>query len=127
MYVGSIKGNEAYSKIRTRMQLNSRRNQRVHKLYMNKRVHFLYDSTREYLEIHDQKVKYPLVEGIFEDPTSVPQFSFDNDEYPITNDAMKRIEDLVRRGTILDSVRVPVNKISNSQDDSNVQRDVQTK
>jgi hypothetical protein len=64
---------------------------------------------------------------MFEDPTSVPQFSFDNDEYPITNDAMKRIEDLVRRGTILDSVRVPVNKISNSQEDSNIQRDVQTK
>ena len=94
---------------------------------MDKHVHFLYDATRGYLEIYDPKVKYPLVEGVFEDPTSVPQFSFDHDEYPITNDAMKRIEDLVRRGTILDSVRVPVNKISNSQDDSNVQRDIQTK
>ena len=68
-----------------------------------------------------------MVEGIFEDPTSVPQFSFDHDEYPITNDAMKRIEDLVRRGTIVDSMRMPINKISNSQEDSNIKRDVQTK
>lgn len=127
MYVGSIKGNEAYSKIRTRMQLNSRRNQRVHKLYMNKKTHFLYDATRGYLEIYDPKVKYPLVEGVFEDPTSLPQFSFDEDDYPITANAMKRIEDLVRRGTILDSVRIPVNKTSNSQEDSSVQRDVQAK
>ena len=127
MYVGSIKGNEAYWKVRTRMQLNSRRNQRVHKLAMNKHVHYLYDATRGYLEIYDDKVKYPLVEGIFEDPTSVPQFSLEHDEYPITSDVMKRIEDLVRRGTILDSVRIPVNKISNSQEDSNVQRDTQTK
>ena len=95
MYVGSIKGDEAFWKVRTRMQLSSRRNHRIHKLA--------------------------------QDPTSVPQFSFDHDEYPITNDAMKRIEDLVRRGTIVDSMRMPINKISNSQEDSNIQRDVQTK
>lgn len=127
MYVGSIRGNEAFWKMRTRMQMHSRRNHRIHRLAEKKNVHFLYDTTRGYLEVYDPKVKYILVEGIFEDPTSVPGFSFDHDEYPITMDAMKRIEDQVRRGTILDSMRVPMNKVSNSQDDSNVQRDVQTK
>jgi hypothetical protein len=33
----------------------------------------------------------------------------------------------VRRGTIVDSMRMPINKISNSAEDSNIKRDVQTK
>ena len=41
--------------------------------------------------------------------------------------AMKRIEDMVRTGTIRDVIRVPINKISNSAEDSNVQRDIKTK
>jgi len=64
MYVGSIKGNEAYSKIRYTYAVELKEEiKRVHKLYMNKRVHFLYDATREYLEIHDPKVKYPIGRG----------------------------------------------------------------
>jgi len=79
------------------------------------------------LEVYDDKVKYILVEGIFGDPTSIPGFNLEEDDYPITMDAMKRIEDMVRTGTIRDVLRVPINKISNSAEDSNVQRDISVK
>lgn len=127
MYVGTIDGKNSFWKIRTRMQANSRRNHRIHNIAMEKHVHFLYDNTRGYLEVYDDKVKYILVEGIFGDPTSIPGFNLEEDDYPITMDAMKRIEDMVRTGTIRDVLRVPINKISNSAEDSNVQRDIKTK
>jgi len=127
MYVGTIDGKNSFWKIRTRMQANSRRNHRIHSIAMDKHVHFLYDNTRGYLEVYDDKVKYILVEGIFGDPTSIPGFNLEEDDYPITMDAMKRIEDMVRTGTIRDVLRVPINKISNSAEDSNVQRDIKTK
>ena len=127
MYVGTIDGKNSFWKIRTRMQANSRRNHRIHSIAMDKHVHFLYDNTRGYLEVYDDKVKYILVEGIFGDPTSIPGFNLEEDDYPITMDAMKRIEDMVRTGTIRDVVRVPINKISNSAEDSNVQRDIKVK
>jgi len=127
MYVGTIDGKNSFWKIRTRMQANSRRNHRIHKIAMAKHVHFLYDNTRGYLEVYDDKVKYILVEGIFGDPTSIPGFNLEEDDYPITMDAMKRIEDMVRTGTIRDVLRVPINKISNSAEDSNVQRDISVK
>ena len=127
MYVGTIDGKNAFWKIRTRMQANSRRNHRIHTIAMDKHVHFLYDTTRGYLEVYDDKVKYLLAEGIFSDPTTIPGFNIEEDDYPITMNAMKRIEDMVRTGTIRDSIRIPVNKISNSAEDSNVQRDIKTK
>lgn len=127
MYVGTIDGKNSFWKIRTRMQGNSRRNHRIHKIAMEKHVHFLYDNTRGYLEVYDDKVKYILVEGIFVDPTSIPGFNLEEDDYPITMDAMKRIEDMVRTGTIRDVLRVPINKISNSAEDTNVQRDINVK
>jgi len=127
MYVGTIDGKNSFWKIRTRMQANSRRNHRIHSIAMEKHVHFLYDNTRGYLEVYDDKVKYILVEGIFGDPTSIPGFNLEEDDYPITMDAMKRIEDMVRTGTIRDVLRVPINKISNSAEDANVQRDIKVK
>ena len=127
MYVGTIDGKNSFWKIRTRMQANSRRNHRIHSIAMDKQVHFLYDNTRGYLEVYDDKVKYILVEGIFGDPTSIPGFNLEEDDYPITMDAMKRVEDMVRTGTIRDVIRVPINKISNSAEDANVQRDIKVK
>ena len=127
MYVGTIDGKNSYWKVRTRMQANSRRNHRIHNIAMEKNVHFLYDTTRGYLEVYDNKVKYILVEGIFSDPTTIPGFNIEEDDYPITMNAMKRVEDMVRQGTIRDVLRVPINKISNSAEDSNIKRDVQTK
>jgi len=131
LHVGPRDGHGGgFTKIRTRGQLSSRRRHRVHELAMSLRTHYLNDTTRGYLEIYkpdNKKIKHILVEGIFQHPTEIPGFNLEEDEYPITMDALKRVEDMVRRGTLLDTLKIPTNKISNSAEDLNVKRDIQTK
>ncbi len=123
-YVGSITGDDNFTRIRNRAQLSSRKKHRMHALWMNKHTSYLYDPTFGNLEVYKKGQRHIRVEAIFEQPTKVEGFNVEEDEYPIPLDHFKRVEELVRSGTIAHIVKVPANTVSNSQDDKQVRSEV---
>ena len=123
-YVGSIKGDDNWTRIRNRAQLSSRRKHRMHRLYMDKNISYLYDPTFGQLEVQMKGQKHLRVEAIFASPTKVEGFSIEHDKYPIPMDHFKMVEELVRNGTIAKILQVPANTVSNSQDDKSIRTEV---
>jgi hypothetical protein len=123
-YVGSITGDDNFHRVLSRAQLSSKKKHRMHRLYMDKNISYLYDPAFGHLEVYRKGQRHIRVDGIFESPTSVYGFNLDHDDYPIPVSDFKRVEELVRNGTIASIIRVPANNVSNSQDDKQVRSEV---
>ncbi len=69
------------------------------------------------------KAKRSVDEIIGEFTTKEEGFNIEKDDYPITMDGLKRIEEMVRQGTVFGYLKVKSNKVSNSQDDAQIAAD----
>ncbi len=121
---GVKEGSESLTRLKSRAEHDNLLKHRVGRVMLQKKNHWFPDpSSGLMLVFHRPKepVKKIKYEIIAEDPTSVEGFNIDKDDYPITMDALKRVEEMVRQGTIYGYLKVKANKVSNSQDDGQLQ------
>jgi hypothetical protein len=115
--------NELFVRLKSRAEYSNLMNQSMGRLMLSKKHHWLPDPALRRLYVYDaqgvhaKKIKYEIMA---EHPTQVEGFNIEKDPYPITMDGLKRVEEMVRQGTIYGYLKVKSNKVSNSQDDAQV-------
>lgn len=109
-----------FTRIRSRSHLSRMRAHRVSRLLLEKDVHWMPDPGSGLIYVFRKDIKKVKMEIVAEHPTEIPGFSLEKDDYPITMDALKKVEEMVRQGTIFSYLKYPLNKTSNSMDDTQV-------
>jgi len=72
-----------------------------------------------FLEVYYRdKIKEFAIEAIFSDPTSVPSFNVDYDDYPIDMADISKIEAYITQVDYAVSSRTAVDRVSNSRDEA---------
>jgi hypothetical protein len=118
LFMGSVTGKGEFKRVRSRNEYHNMLGHRIGRYMLNKHTYYLPDSSSELVTVFKEGVKNVFLEIVADDPTSVEGFNIEKDDYPITMDALKKVEEMVRQGTIFSYLKYPSNKASNSQDDS---------
>ncbi len=119
-----LEGKENFKRIKSRADHSNMLRHRVSRALLQTNTYWFPDPSSGLLFVWHKpqsKVKKIKYEIVAEEPTEVEGFSIEKDDYPITMDALKRVEEMVRQGTIYGYLKVKANKTSNSQDDSQLQ------
>lgn len=89
---------KAFKRIQSRAWLSTYQNHKVTNPNTDRDVYFLYDGSLQTVELYG-KGKFittpPLVEGLFADPTKIPTFNKEKDQYPIDDDSIPEIEEMI--------------------------------
>lgn len=83
-----------------------------------RKVDCYYDPASGNLYVYNKDVRDFVVRLIPRKPEDVPTWNEFKDEYPISNSAFEILEEAVKNGVFAFMLKVPLNKISNSQSDS---------
>ncbi len=114
----------SFKRIKSRQDYSNMTKNRVSRGLLEREIFWFPDPSSNRLFIYHpasvnvKKIKYEIIP---EEPTKVEGFNIEKDDYPITMEALKRVEELVRNGTIYGYLKIRSNVKSNSQDDSQIQ------
>ena len=64
------------------------------------------------------KIKYPMISAVWDDPTALPAFNKDKDEYPLSSDMINLVEQYLFSTTLNMVMPTPPDTISNTQDNT---------
>lgn len=93
LYVGNLNDNVSYRKIANRATLSTYNAHRYTKLNIDT-PEFIYSDG--YIEIYgNAMIRQLKVDGIFTDPTSVPNFNKEFDQYPLDESLLPLMQDLI--------------------------------
>lgn len=118
LFMGSRSGKARFTRIKNRNNYFNMIAHRVGRALLENGTFWRPDPDTGTAIVYKKGVKKVFLDMVAEDPTSVPGFNIEVDDYPITMDALKKVEEMVRQGTIFAYLKYPTNKASNSQDDS---------
>jgi hypothetical protein len=120
-YVGSEDMMKPYELYTSPEKFSNAMRNRATRLNIKRNVVAYYENGYEEIRL-SAPVKKGLVRGIFMRPESVPTFNDKEDEYPISGKGLELLEEAITRGTISYLLRVPQDKLPNSQTDSDLQK-----
>ena len=118
LFMGSVTDNSEFKRVRSRSEYHNMLGHRIGRYMLDKHTYYLPDQSSELVTVYKKNVKHVFLEIVADDPTKVEGFNIEKDDYPITMDALKKVEEMVRQGTIFSYLKYPSNKASNSQDDT---------
>ena len=96
-FVGTQEGSQEFSRLRNRSYLAQVRSQKFMLQVLKSETAALYDGFLNTWEIYTNLLLEKLmVEGLFADPLAVPSYSREEDDYPIPDDNLPMLFDLVR-------------------------------
>lgn len=92
---------------------------RISRFNRNRGIVAVYDNSEGMMYI-SSGVKNGLIRGIYRHPEQVPTFNVDVDDYPISGKGIEIMEEAIRNGSLGYIMRVPQDKLPNSQTDSDI-------
>ena len=105
-FLGTVDCSIAFRRIKNRSELSTVNKHSIMKLRRVPVV--LYDGNTELLEVYGNKdLKEMLVELIAAEPHAVPTFNFETDQYPLSEDDVPLLEDMIFKANIIASLRTP--------------------
>lgn len=122
-FVGPVKskGANGFRKANSRAALGNMNQNRYSKL-SSRKTDYLYDADQGAIEVYDPQVRHILVEAVFQRPTDIPTYNPLKDRYPLSDELIGNVFDLISNGVLSRYVEIPSNKISNSQQDLELQK-----
>lgn len=96
-YVGTIDGDQGFMRIYSRQTLSDMQRHGVMNPGNNRNTYFLFDGNQNELEIRGKhfNTREMLTESIFSDPTAVPTFNVLMDDYPLSEDDIPAVEQMI--------------------------------
>jgi len=90
LYIGDVTGNCAYKQLNSRAELSTYNQHRV----SNKGVRIIYSDG--VLEVYgNTDISAIRVDGVFADPTQIPTFNADIDNYPLDDDTINQMKAMI--------------------------------
>lgn len=123
LYIGTVDKDCAFRKVESRAQLANANLHRITKV-SNRINKALYSDG--FMEIHGNTMLKELkVDGIFINPTDIPTFNKEFDEYPVSLDLVNQMETIIANIETPQIEKEPIDVISDSADTtSSIQRPV---
>jgi len=104
LYIGEVGGNCAYPQLNSRAELAVYNQHRVTK----KDVRIIYSDG--ILEVYgNTELKMIRIDGVFQDPTKLPTYNIELDEYPIDNESLNMMKDMIVKAELGAEAQTPAN------------------
>jgi len=120
-YVGSVKRDQSFRLTLTRGAQANKQKHRIMKR-SSRKIDILYDPGQGILETDDLDLKHIRIDAAWRNPLDIPTYNIETDQYPLPDDVIEIILDLLNKGTLRTIIQVPANKVGNSQDDATILR-----
>lgn len=103
-YIGSIDGSCNFRRVKSRADLSMFNQNKIMNVNSGRFQAALYDGSNQIIEVYgNSMLKELLVEAVFAQPLSIPTFNKDFDQYPLNDDLIPLLEDLVSKQTLLEA------------------------
>ena len=114
-YVGSVCLNVPFRQVQDRATFASMQQDRVMKA--GRKAYVLVGNG--YLEVYyKNKIKEVLIEGVFMDPTKVPNYNIEKDDYPMDIGDIGRMEMVLMQGDLNMIAKSVTDRVKNDRDDA---------
>jgi hypothetical protein len=116
LYIGEVAGNCAYKQLNSRAELSTYNQHRVSK----QGVRIIYsDGT---LEVYGNiEMKTLRVDGVFANPAEIPTFNPDFDNYPMDNESINQMKDIIVKAQLGKEAQTPADFKQNQLDETAIQ------
>jgi hypothetical protein len=118
-YVGARTMDRPYEFYPTVERFSTAMGNRISRFNKQRGIVAVYDNSEQMLYL-SSGVKNGLIRGIFRTPERVPTFNVDKDDYPISGKGLEILEEAIRNGSLGYILRVPQDKLPNSQTDADL-------
>ncbi len=109
-YIGGTDCASNFARIASRAWVSTFNDNRVTKVNANRRTSVLYDGSAEILEIYgDPEIEDILTESIVSNPMKIPTFNFGVDQYPVPENLVPEIVNMIFNDNISTELRMPYN------------------
>lgn len=116
-YVGTIDGSCTYRRVVSRAQLSTYNKHPMMNTNSDRFISALYDGGASMLELHgNPMLKQCMVECVFQNPLDIPTYNIEQDNFPVSNDAIPVIESMIMRDilSIEAATKIPSPSINNN-------------
>lgn len=108
-YIGALDFAGAYARIHSRGWLSTFNDNKVTTTAGNRRPTVLYDGSQQILEVRGlPELQEILTESLLADPLSIPTFNRDNDPYPLSEDMMPDLMNMIYSEQTSIEAKVPI-------------------
>jgi hypothetical protein len=96
-YCGTIWGSQSFIRVKSRSELSDMNNHEVMRVSNNRNTYFLFDGNSSMIELYGKEYtsRKVLMEILAANPLDVPTFNVKMDQYPLDEDAIPQVEQMI--------------------------------